>query len=60
MSSVPNTILKINGKEIELKDFPIRALKGVIIGFVKSLNLKEEPKEISIKIILDEKDSRCN
>ncbi len=50
-------VLEVNGKEVRLKDFPMRALKGVVVGFVKSLNLEEEPEEIKIKIVLDGKDS---
>ncbi len=53
-------ILEVNGKRVRLKDFPMRALKGTVVGFIKSLNLKEEPKEINIKIVLDEKDSRSS
>ena len=50
-------VLEINGKRVRLKDFPMRALKGTILGFIKSLNLEEEPKEIDIKIKLDGEDS---
>ncbi len=50
-------ILEINGKRVRLKDFPMRALKGTVVGFIRSLNLEENPKEISIKIILDDEDS---
>lgn len=50
-------LLEINGKRVRLKDFPMRALKGTILGFIKSLNLEEEPKEINIKIKLDGEDS---
>lgn len=49
-------VLEVNGKRVKLKDFPMRALKGTILGFVKSLNLEEEPKEIRIKIKVDEED----
>ncbi len=45
--------LYINGKRISLKDFPSRALEGTIIGFIKALTLKDEPKEIEIKIKKD-------
>jgi ribosomal protein S17E len=48
--------LEVNGKEVRLKDFPMRALKNTIAGYIKSLNLEEEPKEIKIHIILDEED----
>ncbi len=51
-------ILEVNGKKVKLKDFPLRALKGTVLGFVKSLNLEEEPREIKVKITLNEKDSR--
>ena len=50
-------VLEVNGKRVRLKDFPMRALKGTILGFIKSLNLEEEPKEIRIEIKLDEEDS---
>ncbi len=46
--------LEINGKRVRLKDFPMRALKGTVLGFVRSLNLEEEPKEVKIEIVLDE------
>ncbi len=49
-------VLEVNGKRVRLKDFPMRALKGTILGFVKSLNLEEEPKEIKIEIKVDEED----
>ena len=51
-------ILEVNGKRVKLKDFPLRALKGTVVGFIKSLNLEEEPKQITAKITLNEKDSR--
>lgn len=50
-------VLEVNGKKVRLKDFPMRALRGTIVGFIKSLNLEEEPKEIRIKIVLDEEDN---
>ncbi len=50
-------VLEVNGKRVRLKDFPMRALKGTILGFIKSLNLEEEPKEIRIEIKLDEEAS---
>jgi len=50
-------VLEVNGKRVRLKDFPMRALKGTVLGFIKSLNLEEEPKEIRIYIDVDEKDS---
>ncbi len=51
--------LEINGKKVKLKEFPMRALKGVIVGFIKSLKLEEKPKEIVVKIKLDEKEEEC-
>jgi len=53
-------VLEVNGKKVRLKDFPLRALKGTVVGFVKSLNLEEEPKEITVKIVLNEKGSRSS
>jgi len=53
-----SVVLEVNGKEVRLKDFPMRALKGTVVGFVKSLNLEEDPKEIRIKIVLDEEDTK--
>ncbi len=50
-------VLEVNGKRVRLKDFPMRALKGTVVGFIKSLNLEEEPKEIKIKIVLNEEDN---
>ncbi len=50
-------VLEVNGKRVKLKDFPMRALKGTVVGFVKSLNLEEEPREIRIVIRVDEEDS---
>ncbi len=50
-------LLEINGKRVRLKDFPMRALRGTVLGFIKSLNLEEEPKEVKIVIRLDEEDS---
>ena len=46
--------LEVNGKKVKLKEFPQKALAGVIIGFVKSLNIEEEPKEVKIYIKLNE------
>lgn len=48
--------LEVNGKKVYLKEFPKEALKGVVLGFLKSLKLKEEPKEVKITIKLEEKD----
>ncbi|RLJ70016.1 hypothetical protein BCF55_0278 [Hydrogenivirga caldilitoris] len=55
---VEDIVLEVNGKKVRLKDFPMRALKGTVVGFIRSLNLEEEPKEIKIEIKLNEKDSR--
>ncbi|MFN3598283.1 MAG: hypothetical protein ACK4VK_00895 [Aquificaceae bacterium] len=44
----------INGKEIRLKDYPRRVLYNLILGYVKSLNLEEEPKEIEVYVRLEE------
>lgn len=52
-----DVVLEINGKKIRLKDFPMRALKGTVVGFIKSLNLEEDPKEIRITIVLDDENS---
>ncbi len=49
-------VLEINGKPVRLKEFPKRALMGTVVGFIKSLNLDEEPEEITIKIKLNGKD----
>ncbi len=57
ISSMEETVLKINGKRVKLKDFPMRALRGTVLGFVRSLNLEEEPKEIEIIIKVDEEDN---
>ena len=46
--------LEVNGKKVKLKEFPQKALAGVIIGFVKSLTIEEEPKEIKVYIKLDD------
>jgi len=48
-------VLEVNGKRVRLKDFPMRALRGTVLGFVESLNLREEPKEITVKIVLNER-----
>ena len=52
-----DVVLEINGKKIRLKDFPMRALKGTVVGFIKSLNLEEDPKEIKITIVLNDENS---
>jgi hypothetical protein len=50
-------VLEVNGKRVKLKDFPMRALKGTVVGFIRSLNLEEDPREIRILIRLNEEDS---
>ncbi len=49
--------LKINGKHINLKDFPSRALESTILGFIKALKLQEQPEDIEIII---KKDAKAN
>jgi hypothetical protein len=44
----------VNGKEVKLKDFPQRALYNVVLGFLKSLKLEEEPKEVILKLEVEE------
>jgi len=44
----------VNGKEVRLKDFPRRALYNVVLGFLKSLKLEEEPKEVVLKLEVEE------
>ena len=44
----------VNGKEVKLKDFPKRALYNLILGFLKSLKLEEEPKEAVLKLEMEE------
>ncbi len=46
----------VNGKEVKLKDFPQTALYNLILGFLKSLKLEEEPKNIVIEIEVGEKE----
>ena len=46
----------VNGKEVKLKDFPKRVAFNLVLGFVKSLNLEEEPKHIEIHVKLQEED----
>jgi len=40
----------VNGKEIKLKDFPQRVVYNLVLGFVKSLKLEENPSEIEIRV----------
>jgi hypothetical protein len=55
-----DVVLEVNGKEVRLKDFPMRALRETVLGFVRSLNLEEDPREINIRIRVNEKDSGCS
>ncbi len=50
-------VLEVNGKRIRLKEFPMKALKGTVLGFVRSLSLEEEPKEVRVHIKLNEEDN---
>ncbi|ADC88766.1 hypothetical protein Thal_0129 [Thermocrinis albus DSM 14484] len=43
-------VIKVNGKELNLKDFPRRVAYNVVLGFIRSLNLEEEPEYIEIHI----------
>ncbi len=49
--------LKVNGRPVRLKEFPRKALSGTVLGFVKSLDLEEDPREVEIKIRLNEEDN---
>jgi hypothetical protein len=44
----------VNGKEVKLKDFPQRALYNLVLGFLKSLKLEEDPKEVILKLEVEE------
>ncbi len=48
----------VNGKEVRLKDYPKRVLYNLLVGYVKSLNLEEEPREIEVYVRLKEEDCR--
>ncbi|MEN3028348.1 MAG: hypothetical protein ABDH29_03845 [Aquificaceae bacterium] len=50
--------LVVNGKELRLKDYPRRVLYNLIFGYVKSLNLEEEPEEIEVYVRVSEEDIR--
>jgi len=50
--------LEVNGKKVRLKEFPREALEGVILGFLSSLKLEEEPKEVKIYIQVYEENSK--
>ncbi len=47
----------INGKEIKLKDYPKRVLYYLVLGYAKSLNLEEEPKEIEVYVKIRAEDN---
>lgn len=47
----------INGKEVNLKDFPKRVLYNLLWGYVRSLNLEEEPKEVQVYVKLKGKNN---
>ncbi len=48
----------INGKEVKLKDYPKRVLYNLLVGYVKSLNLEEAPKDIQVYVRVEEEDIR--
>jgi molybdopterin-guanine dinucleotide biosynthesis protein B len=48
------TTLLVNGDKIPLKDFVQEALAGTIQGFIKSLKLDQDMKEIELRIKLEE------
>jgi hypothetical protein len=50
-------VIKINGKDIRLKDFPKRVTHNLVVGLVKSLNLEEEPREIVIHVRINRENS---
>lgn len=50
-------VIKVNGKDIRLKDFPKRVAYNLVFGFIKSLNLEEEPKDIVIHVRVEKEDS---
>jgi molybdopterin-guanine dinucleotide biosynthesis adapter protein len=49
-----NTTLLVNGEKIPLKDFVQDALAGTIQGFIKTLKLNKDMKEIELRIKLEE------
>ncbi len=49
-----NTTLLVNGEKIPLKDFIQEALAGTVQGFVKTLKLNKDIKEIELRIKLGE------
>ncbi len=44
----------VNGKEVRLKDYPRRVAYNLVLGYVKSLNLEEEPQEIVLYVKVKE------
>ncbi|SHK43156.1 hypothetical protein [Thermocrinis minervae] len=46
----------VNGKEVKLKDFPKRVAYNLVLGFTKSLNLEEEPREITLHVWVEQED----
>jgi molybdopterin-guanine dinucleotide biosynthesis protein B len=46
--------LLVNGEKIPLKDFIQEALAGTVQGFVKTLKLNKDIKEIELRIKLGE------
>ena len=50
----------VNGKEIKLKDFPQRVVYNLVLGFVKSLKLEENPSEIEIRVKVGEEENTGN
>jgi molybdopterin-guanine dinucleotide biosynthesis adapter protein len=49
-----NTTLLVNGEKIPLKDFVQEALAGTVQGFIKTLKLNQDMKEIELRIKLEE------
>ncbi len=52
-----NIVVKVNGKEIKLKDFPKRVVYNVTLGLIKSLNLDENPKDITVHVRVAQEDN---
>lgn len=53
-----NIVIKVNGKEIKLKDFPRRVVYNVTLGLIRSLNLDENPKDITVHVKVSQEDNR--
>lgn len=47
----------VNGREVKLKDFPKRVIYSILLGFVKSLKLDENPREIEIRVKVGEEEN---